>query len=353
MMNSESKKVFCTLFNSRYLDKGLVLYDSLLSVCENFVLYVFAFDEKCFQILKDLDYANLIPVSLKEFEDERLLQARSNRTEREYCWTCSCHTIKYVLEKKKENICTYIDVDMYFYSEPQILFDEIEKNKCNVSIIEHRLSNILENRRAEKLSGRFCIEFNTFFSTEKSMSILNWWCDKCIELCTEVPDGVHFGDQKYLDDWEERFEGVHILQHLGAGVAPWNIAQYKLAWKDNKYIYIYHKKSEKSMPLVFYHFQAMKYLQDGTIDIGVNMYPGYVDSKLCKVLYEPYIRLLDEKRNWLKDNYLLDFSNQYSTKFSKKEYFFRDILGERTPLVIIRKLWRMFVRKKRDYFFSR
>ena len=104
------------------------------------------------------------------------------------------------------------------------------------------------------------------------------------------------------------------------------------------------------MSLVFYHFQAMKYLKDGTIDIGVNMYPGYVDSKLCKVLYESYISLLEEKRDWLKDNYLLDLSNRYSTKFCKKEYFFGDILGERTPFVFFRKLWRMIVRKKRDYF---
>lgn len=349
MMNSGNKMVFCTLFNSGYLDKGLVLYDSLLEVCKNFVLYVFAFDDKCFQILKHLDYSNLIPISLEEFEDARLLQAKSNRTEREYCWTCSCHTIKYVLEKKKETNCTYIDADMFFYSNPQILFEEIEKSNCDVSIIEHRLSDVLENRRAEKLSGRFCIEFNTFFSTEKSMSILSWWCDRCIELCTEIPDGIHFGDQKYLDDWEERFEGVHILQHLGAGVAPWNIAQYKLEKMSNEEIYLYHKKSRQSVPLVFYHFQAMKYLQDGIVDIGVNMYPGYAAPKLCKVLYEQYLDIIEKKRTWLSENYSLDLSKNYSAKFSMKDYFFGDILGERTPFVILRKLWRMCIRKKRDY----
>lgn len=349
-MNSENKMVFCTLFNSGYLDKGLVLYDSLAAVSKDFVLYIIAFDEKCFQVLKDLEYSNLIPISLEEFEDTRLLWAKSNRTEQEYCWTCSCHAIKYVLEKKKEDNCTYIDADMFFYSDPSVLFDEIEESRCDVSIIEHRLSSALENRRAEKLSGRFCIEFNTFFATEKSLAILNWWCDRCIELCTARPDGTHFGDQKYLDDWGERFENVHILQHLGAGVAPWNIAQYKLNKIENETIYICHKKSKQCVPLVFYHFQAMKYLQDGMVDVGVNMYPGYADPKLCKVLYGQYISIIEEKRNWLRGNYSLDLSNRYSTKFSKKDYFFGDILGERTPFVIIRKLWRMCIRKNRDYF---
>ncbi len=352
-MNSENKMVFCTLFNSSYLDKGLVLYDSLTEVSDNFVLYVFAFDEYCFRVLKDLDYEFLIPISLEEFEDDKLLQAKKNRTEREYCWTCSCHTIKYVLEKKKENNCTYIDVDMFFYSNPHILFDEILESKCDVSIIEHRLSNALENRRAEKLSGKYCIEFNTFFATERSLAILNWWCDRCIELCTAIPDGVHFGDQKYLDDWEERFEGVHILQHLGAGVAPWNIAQYKLKTIEDDKIYIFHKRKRESVELIFYHFQAMKYLQDNMVDVGVNMYPGYVDPQLCRLLYRNYIDIIEKKRVWLRENYSINLAERFSTKFSKKEYFFGDILGERIPFVIIGKVWRMCIRKKRDYFFCK
>lgn len=352
IVNSENKMVFCTLFNSSYLDKGLVLYDSLTEVCNNFVLYVFAFDENCYRVLKDLDYKYLIPISLEEFEDERLLQAKKNRTEREYCWTCSCHTIKYVLENKKENNCTYIDADMYFYSDPHILFDEILESKCDVSIIEHRLSNVLENRRAKKMSGRFCIEFNTFFASEKSMSILNWWCDRCIELCTEIPDGIHFGDQKYLDDWEERFKGVHVLQHLGAGVAPWNVAQYKLRRIEDGTIYIIHKRTRKCVPLIFYHFQAMKYLKDGSVDIGVNMYPGYAEPKLCKTLYGQYLQSLENKREWLKEKYSLNLSNNHTIKFNKKEYFLQDILGERAPFVIARKLWRLCIRKNRDYYSS-
>ncbi|MBQ9926585.1 MAG: hypothetical protein IJO65_01285 [Lachnospiraceae bacterium] len=350
MKNFKNKMVFCTLYNSGYLDKGLVLYDSLSAVSNNFKLYVFAFDQKSYHILKDLEYPNLVPVSLEEFEDERLLTAKSNRTEQEYCWTCSSHTIKYVLEKKKEDNCTYIDADMLFYADPQILFDEIVESKCDVSIIEHRLSTNLENNRVLKLSGRFCIEFNTFFATENGLAILNWWCDRCIELCTATPDGVHFGDQKYLDDWEERFKGVHILQHLGAGVAPWNIAQYRLKKIENEKIYILHKRTRTLIPLVFYHFQAMKYLANGMVDIGVNMYPGYAEPKLCNVLYQNYINIVQKKQNWLKENYGLDLSKQYKEGFSKKTYFFADILGERTPFVILRKLWRMCIRKNRDYF---
>ena len=60
---------FCTLFDSNYLDKGLVLYDSMKTVMEEFKLYVLAMDDKCCDILKQLNLSNTVVISLQEFED--------------------------------------------------------------------------------------------------------------------------------------------------------------------------------------------------------------------------------------------------------------------------------------------
>lgn len=345
--NETRTMVFCTLFNSGYLDKGIVMFQSLLNVTNNFRLYIIAFDDKCYEVLQHYKCKQLIPISLNEFEDERLREAKGNRTQQEYCWTCSCFSIKYVLEKFKEKVCTYIDADMYFYADPKVLFDEIEQSGCDVSIIEHRLKDNVENRRVLSLSGRFCIEFNTFYATANGMRILNWWCDRCFELCTAKQDGVHFGDQKYLDDWEERFQGVHVLQHWGAGVAPWNIARYRLS--DSETIKLYVNGRKETVPLIFYHFQAMKYIGNQQVDVGINMYPGYSQPKLYRLLYKAYLKKIEEQRKILASVYDLDLSNWVSEKFSKKEYLLKDITGERNPIIIFRKLWRLFIRKNRDY----
>ena len=61
---------FCTLFDSNYLSRGLVMYESLKKNLDNFHLYIFAFDNLCFEILNNLKPSNTTIISLEEFEDE-------------------------------------------------------------------------------------------------------------------------------------------------------------------------------------------------------------------------------------------------------------------------------------------
>jgi 2-polyprenyl-3-methyl-5-hydroxy-6-metoxy-1,4-benzoquinol methylase len=59
------------------------------------------------------------------------------------------------------------------------------------------------------------------------------------------------GDQKYLDDWPERFAGVHVLEHPGAGLAPWNVERYELARQNGSVLV-------DDRELVFYHYHSLR-----------------------------------------------------------------------------------------------
>ena len=309
--------IFSTLFNSGYLDKGLALLQSLRETAgESFRLYVVAFDDNCYEILSQFADDNLIVISLEEFETPTLLRAKQTRTAQEYCWTCSCHTIKYVIERYGESQCTYIDTDMYFYQNPKLLFDEIEKSGCDVSIIEHGFVPCKENERLLRFSGKYCVEFNTFYATENGMNILNWWCERCIECCTSKPDGTFLGDQKYLEDWTERFKRVHVLQNNGAGVAPWNLAKYRYVDKKNKDIWLENKLNGEHFLVVFYHYQMMKYYSKDTVDIGVALYPWRVSCKLRDAIYNDYLQILKKYRRILKEKY--DFDMDIELGFSDR-----------------------------------
>lgn len=294
---------FCTLFDSNYLDKGIVLYHSLEKVSKDFCLYVLAMNDKCYEVLTDLHYKHLRPIRLEDFENEELKKAKSNRSRGEYCWTCSSSLIKYLLTTYELEYCTYVDADMCFYLDPQVLIDEMLYAGASAQVVEHRFAK--GDDRAWRV-GTYCVEFNTFKNDEMGMKMLNEWVDKCLEACYQKSDGIHWGDQKYLEPIVEKYSGhVNVLHNLGGGVAPWNIAQYKGVSTIGGGIILQERSTEKLFELVFYHFEGITYVSRNMASA-----PIYLDSrnnKLITGLYADYLIKIEQAKRLLQAKYNIDF----------------------------------------------
>lgn len=270
----------CTLFDSNYLSRGVAMYESLKRYSKDFHLYILAFDEKCERVLKQLNLEKVTIISLVDFEDEKLLSIKSTRSRVEYCWTCTPSLIKYCIETYNLNMCTYLDADIYFYADPEILISEM--GDASVMISPHRYTPCYDQ---SSTSGIYCVQFVAFRRDEKGMKVLDWWRNACIEWCYAKVENGKFGDQKYLDDWPQRFEGVHIMQHTGGGVAPWNVQQYKLFKIEKDKIYLMEKETKKVFPLIFYHYHNLRFQENNKIDLGSYLLPSWVR----KGLYSQYI----------------------------------------------------------------
>lgn len=304
----------CTLYNSFYLDKGLVLYDSLKKCAKDFVLYVLCMDDKCYNVLSDIHAREMIPIKLKEIENEKMVEARSNRSVAEYCWTCSSRIIQYVFEKYHPESCTYIDADMCFYHDPQVLVDEMIYYGKSVMMVPHRFSD--RNVEEAKIVGTFCVEFNTFLNNDAGNAVLNHWHDKCLECCSNIGDGVHWGDQKYMDEWPTLFpDYVHVCENLGAGIAPWNIDHYKgHNIVNNTIIY---KDTGVSLPIIFYHFQSLVYKSRFLIYTGIPSQLDGIDYNMIDSLYKGYLYEIDKRKQWLKEMYDLSIYIKSHPSISK------------------------------------
>ena len=290
---------FCTLFDSYYLDKGIALYKSLEQVSDDFHLYIFCFDDRSRDILKsrNMPHATILHHTDIENETAKLLELKKERSKAEYCWTCTPVIIEYVLNHYPVESCTYIDADLYFFANPQIFFDEIKDAGADIVITEHRFTNSLKDKRYLRRSGKYCVEFNYFNQSENAKEALNWWKEKCFEWCYHLYEPERMGDQKYLEKFPTLFKGVHELQHLGGGTAPWNLAQYELKNVENDgKVVLREKKNGKNFPLVFYHFQNIRYLSDAKVNINSCTH----SKELKDAIYRPYLICVEKVRKELK-----------------------------------------------------
>jgi hypothetical protein len=254
------------------------MYDSLKKHCRDFHLFIFAFDDKAYNILKELNLENATVISLAEFENEDLLLIKPSRSKGEYCWTSTPYILQYSIEKFNLPQCTYIDADLCFYSDPGVLLEEMGKD--SILITEHRYSPAYDQ---SKTHGIYCVQFLSIKNDDNGKAALYWWRDRCFEWCFNRLEDGKFGDQKYLDDWTTRFKGVHVLKHIGGGVAPWNIQQYNLTRDTENRWWITENSTREKDRLIFYHFHYVKFLSGGRVDISdyyfndVNIFSLYAE----------------------------------------------------------------------------
>jgi hypothetical protein len=284
---------FCTLFDSGYLTRALAMYESLSAVSPSFHLYVVAFDDNSYRYLEEARLPHVTPISLQAFEDDQLLAVKPTRSPGEYCWTCTSSVILYCIGQFGLPSCTYIDADMIFYHDPQVLLDELGER--SILITDHRFTKeykMLEDR------GIYCVQFMYFRNDKDGMTALRWWRERCLEWCYARLENGKFGDQKYLDDWTRRFHGVAVLKHPGGGMAPWNVQQFNF-YEAGKKIFL-RDRQDGSYPLVFFHFQGVRFYSNGMASLSGTVYEIGPDAK--RLIYFPYLKKIMEISSRLRQH---------------------------------------------------
>lgn len=280
---------FCTYFDINYLPHGLALYQSLREHCSEFRLWVLCMDSDAHKVLSCMALPDLELIKLDDFErgNQVLLQAKQNRSRIEYYFTCTPSLSLYVLNNFPDvDLITYVDADLYFYTDPEHIFREIGNH--SIAIIEHRYS---PQYKEMKVCGKYNVGWLSFRRDKNGFACLSWWRDRCNEWCYKRHEDGKFADQKYLDDWPTRFKNVKVIQHKGANLASWNIENYKVSGRDNK-IWI------DEQELIFFHFHGFKQLTKTIYG------PGYHQTKANKFIrnniYRQYLQVYLNICNELK-----------------------------------------------------
>lgn len=279
--------------DANYLHKALVCYDSLRKFYSGkFRMYIYCFDKITFDILRKFNLEDLIPIPKEEFEIPEILSQKSRKKSYEYFWTYTPTVLLQTMAKTpKDEIVVYMDTDMMFFDSPQCIFDELEDKDV---LIQPNNFSVKERWQFEPI-GYYCTSFNVFRNNDNSARIVKDWQKQCIEWCGATFGEGKFGDQKYMDFWLDKYEGVREVTTVGADVAPWNIQKYDVSNRNGK-VFINNK------PLIYYHFHSFKmsfsdysYIIEGDRD---NCYDIREDA--IKYIYTPYIEAMRAKIMLLK-----------------------------------------------------
>lgn len=257
----------------------------------DFDIYCFCMDDEAFSYLQTLTKKHIIPISYKTLDEyyPDLSAAKSNRSRVEYYFTCTSATCSYVLAHNSYlDMVTYLDADLCFFSSLEPIFDEL--SNASVGITDHKFYGI---GNLYKKYGKFNVGWVTFINNPEGRKILEDYRKDCINWCYDHLEDGKFGDQKYLDYWEKKYSGVHIIQHIGANVGPWNIGKYSLDLDENGAILLNRQR------LIFYHFASLKQLGDFTYTSNVSRYLTRMSKILNQHLYLPYVQQIKVYNNQL------------------------------------------------------
>jgi len=267
---------YVTLFNSLFLPQGLALQMSMERHIKDYTLWILCVDDEVYDSLTKLNLDNVRLLKLSELQTPELLAVKQTRSKGEYCWTLTPFSMRFVFEADASlTRVTYLDADMWFRKNPAPIFIEFDASEKHVLITDH---NYAPEYDASAKSGQYCVQFMTF-NRDGGEVVRKLWEERCIEWCFARFEDGKFGDQKYLDDWPDRFGNeVHVLENKELLLAPWNATRFpygnSVAW----------------------HFHGLKIVSPKKVFLS--SYP--LPNELIRYVYRPYLMDLRSSINRLK-----------------------------------------------------
>ncbi|MGN6580917.1 MAG: hypothetical protein ACTHJ1_13155 [Bordetella sp.] len=259
---------YITLFDSLFLPQGLALHMSMERHAGAYTLWVLCMDEKAHDVLEKLSLPNVRLLRVGELETEELKRVKPGRSKGEYCWTLTPFTPRFVFEADASaSRVTYIDADIWFRKSPAALFAELEHSGKHVLITDHAYA---PEHDQSATSGQYCVQFMTF-TRNGGEAVRKWWEERCVEWCFNRTEDGKFGDQKYLDDWPERFpDQVHVLHDCELAMAPWNAERFPYG------------------RAVIWHFHGLRLIvKDQSLQASFG--PYHLPQVVWSYIYKPYL----------------------------------------------------------------
>jgi hypothetical protein len=279
-------RLYCTYFDDRYLARGLAMIRSLRRHEPDAQIMVLCLNDRAESILRAMAEPGVHPVPLPAFEagDMELAAAKADgRGAVEYYFTLTPSLVRYVLDRTPGvEMVTYLDGDLWFLANPQAIYRQM--GEASVLIIPHGFTPAM--RHQEKF-GVYNVGWLSFRNDPRGRACLEWWRNRTNEWCFDRVDEANsrFCEQRYLDQFPGKFEGVHVLANRGANLAPWNVGASVISLRGG---HVYADNDQ----VIFFHFHGIKQMAPREFLALHGPYRAPMVPVVRRALYQPYLREL-------------------------------------------------------------
>ncbi len=253
--------VYCTVLSRQRLYQAIALISSMHENIGNFLLYTLCVDDNVFELLRKMKLKGVETVRADALILPRLSEFKDKYRLNEFCWMLKpvfldhLFTVNPALER-----ITYIDADLFFWSDPSVIFTAQPQSPVLLSGCEVKMPFYPRSlvARLQEMMGRYNSGFISFQNAPEGRLCLNWWKDRCLESCVDKPWDGECGDQKYLDEFPALFPGVSEIATPGVNIGHWNNAHCDF-YLHKRRIYIGGSR------LICYHFSGFRIVDKNTI----------------------------------------------------------------------------------------
>lgn len=281
----ESENIYCTLLTKTRVYQGITMLMSLSRVIKNpFIVFVYCVDDASYSILKKLSWDHLVLIHENDFPEE-IRAIKETRQIHEYCWTLKPVLCEYVMiHYPSIKRVTYLDSDLYFWEDPDKIFQKQPNCSVLLTIEEKYRPNWKKSklRRRIRITGRYNSGFVSFMRDKVGLESVKWWKKQCLNHCSIQPEKGLFGDQKYLDELPKLFSNICPVTTPGVNIGPWNRLKYQFS-KDADSVYV------DNDLLVFYHFSSLRVIAKDRIHFVYK-----VDKTKLPFIYQMYQEALSD-----------------------------------------------------------
>jgi hypothetical protein len=242
--------LFFSICSNNYLAQAAVLGKSIKKFHPDTGFILFLCDQK----LLSVDYLRIADEVIELESIEPLfgdLALKYNIIELNTC--LKPRVFEYLFSERQVRSAVYLDPDIKLFNSLSHLFTD--HATANILLTPHIYSPIpADGKKPDEQSflifGIFNLGFISVRNTTESLKFLSWWKSRTYNLGYMDTYKGYFVDQLPVNLVPIFFNSVHILKDMGMNMAPWNLHERWLDYKDG------HFCVNQTDRLKFYHFSS-------------------------------------------------------------------------------------------------